>query len=121
MSPCEGRGAYAFQVEHLQTLLAVYAMMCNLVCHLCLMRLNAQIELIVAVGCRALEYVDIAAQTEPASVFNSFLRLKIYLLRQDSKAAGDQIKAMLSCEDFSHEILRVSMGFWLCKTSMHGS
>ena len=60
--------------------------------------------------CRALEYVDIAAQTEPASVFNAFLRLKVHLLEQDSKAAGDQIKAMLSCEDFSHEILRVSLG-----------
>ena len=59
---------------------------------------------------RALEYVDIAAQTEPASVFNAFLGLKIHLLQQDSKAASDQIKAMLSCEDFSHEILRVSIG-----------
>lgn len=59
---------------------------------------------------RALEYVDIAAQAEPASAFNAFLRLKIHLLQQDSKAASDQIKAMLSCNDFSHEILRVSMG-----------
>lgn len=67
-----------------------------------------------SVGCRALVYLDIAAQTEPASVFNAFLRLKVYLLQQDSKAAGDQIKAMLSCEDFSHEILRVSISFWLC-------
>lgn len=67
---------------------------------------------------RALEYVDIAAQTEPASVFNAFLGLKIHLLQQDSRAAGDQIKAMLSCEDFSHEILRASM---LCRRSMHGA
>lgn len=52
--------------------------------------------------------MDIAAQTEPRSVYNAFLRLKIHLLQQDSKAAGDQIKAMLSCEDFSHEVLRVS-------------
>ena len=57
--------------------------------------------------CRALEYVDIAAQTEPASVFNAFLRLKVRLLQQDTQAAAEQIKAMMTCEDFTHEILRV--------------
>ena len=62
---------------------------------------------LLAWGCRALEYVDIAAQTEPRSVYNAFLRLKIHPLQQDTKAASDQIKAMLSCEDFSHEVLRV--------------
>ena len=62
---------------------------------------------LLAWGCRALEYVDIAAQTEPRSVYNAFLRLKIHLLQQDSRAASDQINAMLSCEDFSHEVLRV--------------
>ena len=61
--------------------------------------------------CRALEYVEIAEQNEPASVFNAFLRLKVHLVQQDSKAAAEQIKAMMSCEDFSHEILRVS---WNC-------
>lgn len=51
--------------------------------------------------------MDIAAQTEPSSVYNAFLRLKVYLLQQDSKAAAHQIRAMLDCEDFTHEILRV--------------
>lgn len=59
--------------------------------------------------CRALDYIDIAAKSEPASVYNAFLRLKIYLTQQDSQAATEQIKAMLSCDDFSHEILRVSV------------
>ena len=59
--------------------------------------------------CRALDYVEIAAQSEPASVFNAFLRLKVYLLQRNSQAAADQIKIMLSCDDFSHEILRVSV------------
>lgn len=40
-------------------------------------------------------------------MFNAFLRLKVHLLRQDSTAGAEQIKAMLACEDFSHEILRV--------------
>ena len=58
--------------------------------------------------CRALEYVDIAAQTEPTTVFNSFLRLKVHLLQKDCTSAVSQIQAMMKCEDFSHEILRVS-------------
>lgn len=58
--------------------------------------------------CRALEYVDIAAQTEPTSVFNAFLRLKVYLLQKDRRAAANQVQAMMKCEDFTHEILRVS-------------
>ncbi len=60
--------------------------------------------------CRALEYVDIAARTEPTSVFNAFLKLKVHLLQKDSTAAADQIKAMMKCDGFSHEILRVSSG-----------
>ncbi|DBA83480.1 TPA: hypothetical protein ACH3X2_006411 [Trebouxia sp. C0005] len=57
---------------------------------------------------RALEYVDIAAQTEPTSVFNAFLRLKVYLLQKDRRAAANQVQAMMKCEDFTHEILRVA-------------
>jgi len=59
------------------------------------------------VFCRALEYVDIAAQTEPTSVFNAFLRLKVHLLQKDRRAAANQVQAMMKCEDFTHEILRV--------------
>lgn len=59
--------------------------------------------------CRALDYVDIAAKSEPTSVYNAFLRLKIHLTQHDSQAAAQQVKAMLGCDDFSHEILRVSM------------
>ena len=58
--------------------------------------------------CRALEYVDIAAQTEPTSVFNAFLRLKVHLLQKDCRAAANQVQAMMKCEDFTHEVLRVS-------------
>lgn len=64
--------------------------------------------------CRALEYVDIAAQTEPTTVFNSFLRLKVHLLQKDCTSAVSQIQAMMKCQDFSHEILRVSHKLLLC-------
>ncbi|DBB18553.1 TPA: hypothetical protein ACH3X3_000186 [Trebouxia sp. C0006] len=57
---------------------------------------------------RALEYVDIATQTEPTSVFNAFLRLKVHLLQKDCRAAANQVQAMMKCEDFTHEILRVA-------------
>ena len=51
--------------------------------------------------------MDIAAKSDPSSVYNAFLRLRIHLSRHDSQAAADQVKAMLTCDDFTHEILRV--------------
>ena len=47
-------------------------------------------------------------------MFNVFLRLKVCLVQQDSKAAADQIKAMLACEDFTQEILRVGLDCAWC-------
>ena len=65
-------------------------------------------------GCRALDFLDIAAQSEPRAVLIPFLRFKVHLERKDSPAAMEQLKAMRECDDFAKEHLQVSLGSsWL--------
>ena len=57
---------------------------------------------------RALEHIDLAAKSEPNSALQPFVRLKVHLLQDNTAAAVQQLQTMLGCEDFTHELLRVS-------------
>lgn len=58
--------------------------------------------------CRALEYIDIAHEHEPGSIYSHLIAFKVHLEREDAGAACKELAAMMACTDFSPETLSVS-------------
>ncbi|CAH9138690.1 unnamed protein product [Cuscuta epithymum] len=68
-----------------------YRVLC--LCHLGLSQLD-----------RAEEYINEAEKLEP-TIASAFLKFKVYLQKKDNTAATSQVKAMLSCLDFTTDFL----------------
>lgn len=57
---------------------------------------------------RALQYLEVASQSQPGSVHTEFVRVKVHLERGDAEAAAHQIGRLILCDEFDSAILQVS-------------
>ncbi|KAK9830374.1 hypothetical protein WJX72_011374 [[Myrmecia] bisecta] len=55
---------------------------------------------------KACDYLDIAEQIEPDSIYVCFIRVKLHMLQRDVGAAVEQIKRLMACQDFHIDHLR---------------
>ena len=58
---------------------------------------------------RALQYLEVAGQSQPGSVHTGFVRVKVYLEQGDAEAAADQIGRLIACDGFDPAILQVEI------------
>ena len=56
---------------------------------------------------RALEFLDIATNLEPDSVYCGFIRFKVLLTKGDTEQATAEVRRLLSCRGFDTQILKV--------------
>ncbi len=56
---------------------------------------------------RALEYLTIALQLEPDSIYSIFIKIKVLLMKGAASEAVDEMQRMLACEEFNLGFLRV--------------
>ena len=66
---------------------------------------------------RALEYVEVAEQREPDNMYSGFIRFKVLLEQADMQQAVQQLQRMLRSNDFTPDLLRVSMPSAMVPTS----
>lgn len=59
------------------------------------------------VGHRALEYLAIALELEPDSIYSIFVKIKVLLMKGAADEAVDELQKMLACEEFNLDFLRV--------------
>ena len=57
---------------------------------------------------RALQYLEVASQSQPGSVHTEFVRLKVQLEQGDAQAAALQIGRLIACDAFDPAILQVT-------------
>ena len=56
---------------------------------------------------RALEYLAIALELEPDSIYSIFVKIKVLLMKGAADEAVDELQKMLACEEFNLDFLRV--------------
>ena len=59
---------------------------------------------------RALQYLEVAAQSQPGSVHTEFVRVKVHLEKGDAEAAVCQIGRLIACDGFDPVMLQVWVG-----------
>ena len=56
---------------------------------------------------RALEFLDIATNLEPDSVYCAFIRFKVLLTKGDTEPALAEVRRLINCRGFDPQILKV--------------
>ena len=56
---------------------------------------------------RALEFLDIATNLEPDSVYCAFIRFKVLLTQGETVPALAEVRRLLNCRGFNPQILKV--------------
>ena len=59
--------------------------------------------------CRALDYLAIAVQQEPSSIYSIFIKIKVLLMKGAAAEAVEELHKMMACEEFDTDFLRVPL------------